>query len=139
MRAAANDQERRNLRMRKERIGKRIDLSQSSEKADGDALHSELFVLQQNKKVALRRWDAPRHPKQVDCGWQAQFGEAANFKPADAKQDSWCFSFFQKVNRKNFTALEPCENKNGIGIRNRVGPREPVQNELKHYRLRIAK
>src|SRR5437588_3618689 len=122
--------------MRVEPIRKRIDFAERAQRPDGNALHSELSVLEQHKEMTLWRRDALCHPEQIDCLRQAQFRKAANLEPADTEQDTWRCSPLQKLNRKCFAALVTGENKDSIRVRGKISASQPIEEESDHQRLR---
>jgi hypothetical protein len=122
-----------------EPIRERIDFAERAQTPHGNSLHCELLLLKQNKEMTVRRRDGLRHLEEIDGLRQAQFPKPANLKPANAEQDARRNTLLQKPDRKDFARFKTSQNKDGIGVRRRIGAGQPIENELEHQRLRIAK
>src|SRR6266852_3960566 len=113
--------------MRAERIRERFDFAQCAKHPHANALRRELLIFEQNKEVALWRWDAPRHLQQIDGLRQPQFRKAANLEPADAEQETLRHSLIEKLDCEDFAAFAAGENKNGIRACGRIRAGQPLE------------
>jgi len=73
-----------------EPVGQDGNFCKRPEPARENTLNFCALAFEEDKIVPLRRRNVLRDLQEVEWNWQGHLGEAPDFKPAHAEENSWC-------------------------------------------------